>query len=649
MKQLSRLAMILGLSILFATNSALATDDVVINEHGIAVKLITRRDSTSRTRPDPAADGAPVPAFQYCYVLPPTPGGPTRVKALPSLTENGFYRVAYGKGKSTFFGWISEDDVVEWHHRQALRFSSRKGRALARFDLTEESAIARASGGRVGEPLAQEPDGIGDDLIVMPITRVSVKEVDEMSTEFYEVAFMAHRPSVSDGPTVTRAEATEQSTVDIVFVLDTTASMEQPIASVLASIEKVAQALSGKPELKARLRFGLVGYRDTVDDMGPSGMEYLSRVFCDLDEGADHQVFLRHLRSVTVAKVSSGGYPEDALAGIDAAINLDRLKWNPYGWKQIIVVGDSSIKGPMHPDPLEQYSAQGRTLASIEAKMQPGTGEMKHSNFVLSVVRIKDDDALGDHAVADQQFNTLIAGREHSGEMVQRRISGGRLSSFSDELMTKILEKIENYRVSVLNGSGPEGDPMRAGMGKSSAQFPYPLLELLASLPEEEEGKSISFKQGYCAEIDEEGNNLFVPSVFVRRGQLRSFNSIVSVLTGSLEDAGDPGSRDVQQVVLNLQMTATALNTAEPFTSDMELHVFMNAILGFPIKSEIFKVTPASLAAMNQADYDDWVKEVETLTHTLSSLLENAHIWRKLHPSAKERDEHAFVAITDLP
>ena len=649
--------LLLGAWILCAGQGAQAADDVVVNPHGIAVKVITRRSCSLRARPDVASPGSPVRCFSYYYVLPPSRLRRGTGGGLEDLTSEGFYRVASGRGSKTFLGWLHEDDVVEWHHRQALTFAPRSGRQPAEFYRTAEAALAATFQARMEARIAREPDRVGENLIVMPILDRHSVVWDEMPMSVYEVAFLAGDPGAhANGERdlkaaaygeMTHERALEQTSVDIVFVLDTSMSMEGPIAAVTASIEEAIRTLAGKPKLLAELRFGVVGYRDRWHDMGPQGMEYLTRVFCTLEEGRNHQVFVDRMRTLTCAKVNDD-YAEDALAGIALAMNLDALKWNPYAWKHIIMVGDASMKEPGHLIPECRTNDGNTSIAGTLARAQPAAGspreELLHSGFVISAIHVLNEYYEVDWPLAQHQMKTLVAGRTYPGEFIVTNAGEG----FATELGQKIVGKMEAFDTA--RKSLARGGPGPPAKGASAAQFPAPWLDLLRTLPKE--GHAVDtepFKRGHCREFDEDGNRLFVPSVFVRKAQLKSFNSIVTVLQGSLEDAGEPGSRSVHRVVVSLQAGAISLNTAEPFNPEMDLSQFMNAIVGFPIKSSIFKVTPASLAAMNQADYQDWVKEVGGVTQTLTALLDNAHIWRKLHPSARERDAHAFVPIADLP
>ncbi|MFH1688769.1 MAG: VWA domain-containing protein [Candidatus Eisenbacteria bacterium] len=590
--------------------------------------------------------------FRYWYVLPPDRGAPSRKLAdLESVTKDGFYRVSAGDTEGEFKGWIHEDDVVEWHHRQALRFAKRTSRDLAHFFPEQEQSERAASTGDVEGASHREPEATEGDLILMPLLDSREIKAADVEMNLFEVAFLSGRPGAgATDPTgeggidvpgidhrLTPNEVRELSTVDIVFVLDTTGSMGPPIAQVRRSISDVVNGLASKQDLREKLRFGLVGYRD-------SGDAYVSKIFCTLEEGKDHDHLLSVLGGIDVG--GGGDYPEDVLAGVDRATAAE-MKWNPLAWKNIVIVGDSSLKGPSHPMSGFKKNESSRSIPGMKAKLQPSrdTQALLESGFVVSAVRLKDPEYSADHPIGDRQFTELTTGREYMGLMIPVR-GGSSPEDFSGQLTEFILTGMDNFDVAVRKGGGRKA----AEPGTKESYFPYPVLDIIGTLSDDGDGgDGMRFGSRYCTEFDYEGNRLFVPHVFVRMGQLKSFNSMLEFLQGALEDAGAPGHRDVGNILKSLQIITTSLNLSEPITADMPLEKFLLVLLGFPLKTPIFHVTIGDLAAMSQVDYDDWVNGVRSTTETLDSLTENPNIWHKLHPTARDREAHAFVALADLP
>jgi Mg-chelatase subunit ChlD len=118
--------------------------------------------------------------------------------------------------------------------------------------------------------------------------------------------------------------------VDIAFVLDTTGSMSEEIASVKSTIQKVAQSLQGQ---EVSIRIGLVEYKDRTDP-------FVTKVYpMSSDLGA--------VSNQVSGIVASGGgdMPEDMNAGLHTALNS--LEWNPQAvTRAAFIIGDA----PPHLD-----------------------------------------------------------------------------------------------------------------------------------------------------------------------------------------------------------------------------------------------------------------------------------------------------------
>jgi hypothetical protein len=633
--------------------SALCADDIVIDDSGTPIKLVTTRSTSLHAEPDPGSASSPAKIFRYWYVLPPDPGMASRRHSdLGSLTRNDFYRVASGLSESDFKGWLAEDDVVIWNHRQALRPAAQKGRELVTFYASREEAVAAVRTGDTGAATHREPLSVND-LLLMPILEADEVRIDDEPNRVFKVAFVSAESNGSGGAATPRTAATggltksivrKQTTVDIVFVVDTTASMARPIEQVRASIARVARNLSRRTDLQQRLRLGLVGYRDTLDGVRPGPMEYLTKVICDLRSGADHGLFQRRLAEMKLAQGASEDYAEDVLAGIDTAME-DRLGWNPFAWKVIVVVGDSSAKTPDHPDLKSRKNAKGRTVQSIIDQAEGKKSSQAVSSYVISAVRIKDPLFLEDHVIGDRQFNRMVAGQSYNGRMISTQ-GGAVPGDFSKDLTDYLLEAVENFEEAILLSGGVRPPP--SGNARSDA-YPYPVLDLLRRLPDESTEPGERFAARYCTELDADGNRVLIPHLFARRGKLKAFTSYLDFLIGYLEDAGDPGSRDVTELISQLQSMSMALQMDETLTADMELDRILAGILDLPIKTRVFQLSFGELAAMSKPRFQQWVRSVDAVQEMLKGVIENQQIWFKLHPNAQDRDAHAFVALSDLP
>lgn len=134
--------------------------------------------------------------------------------------------------------------------------------------------------------------------------------------------------------------------VDLVFVVDTTGSMDDDIHAVQAEMRTIlAQLTRTNPDR----RVGVVGYRDRGD-------EYLTWTFLQLDA---HEGSIIH--AIDSLKVAGGGdRREHVYAGLNTALMLQ--PWRQHASQHIVLMGDAppqeNLPGAVTR---EQVLAQART------------------------------------------------------------------------------------------------------------------------------------------------------------------------------------------------------------------------------------------------------------------------------------------------
>ena len=131
--------------------------------------------------------------------------------------------------------------------------------------------------------------------------------------------------------------------VDLIFVVDTTGSMEDDIEAVKRDMREILAHLR---ERNPDHRVGIVAYRDIHDD-------YLTRTHAFLTDDDE-------LVQGAITGLSAWGgddWREHVYAGINTALNQD---WRPRASQHIILMGDA----PPHDD----YDNDPRTLESVTAR-----------------------------------------------------------------------------------------------------------------------------------------------------------------------------------------------------------------------------------------------------------------------------------------
>ncbi|MBX3232559.1 MAG: VWA domain-containing protein [Labilithrix sp.] len=144
-------------------------------------------------------------------------------------------------------------------------------------------------------------------------------------------------------PSIVRGQA-----LDVVFVVDTTASMGWAMTSVKSELHAVVTTLAAtNPDV----RYGVVAFRDRGDS-------FESKVGFRLD-GDQRQV---HAAIDWLTPLGGGDYPEHVHAGLDAGLR-GAGAWRPQAAHHVVVIGDA---------PAQDYPDDPRTFRSVteEARRQ---------------------------------------------------------------------------------------------------------------------------------------------------------------------------------------------------------------------------------------------------------------------------------------
>jgi Mg-chelatase subunit ChlD len=165
---------------------------------------------------------------------------------------------------------------------------------------------------------------------------------DKLATTLFVALFVLFSLNVNaqetekknDSKTVEKEILIVENQIDLVFVLDSTGSMQGLIEGAKAKIWSIANSMTSLPS-KPKIRIGLLTYRDKADT-------YITKLF-DLTDDID-KVFA-DLKSFQAD--GGGDEPESVNQAIDEAVN--KMSWektNPKVYKVIFLVGDA----PPHMD-----------------------------------------------------------------------------------------------------------------------------------------------------------------------------------------------------------------------------------------------------------------------------------------------------------
>ena len=347
-------------------------------------RVLTRPGTLSYSTPAPDTDPTQVlPAFQPLYVY---------------GAQSGWLQV----GPSISAGptaWVKDTDVVPWkqnivaaftnaagRERQFLFNSEARLRALMEHEALRQMQVkllADVAAGQVPEEsgiIAAEPEeyvNIVDQLYLMPILDF-VQDLHPLNYEENLLLKLASVPLNEGG----KGAIAGNFDAGIVFVFDTTRSMDPFIARTQKAVERIIGDLQGT-EVGDRVQFGVVAFRDNT--AGVPGLEYRTRTLLPLARRTDQTPVIATIRAATrVADVNSPGFNEDSLAGVEDAVELTNWEAtgnDPFDARIVILITDAGPKDARDANarsdigPAElQRAAQDKGVAIMTLHLQTGAG-----------------------------------------------------------------------------------------------------------------------------------------------------------------------------------------------------------------------------------------------------------------------------------
>ena len=383
----------------------------------------------------------------------------------------GWYKVGFSKDKSD--GWMRAKDVFEW--RQALlvsythpgepgegRYPVLMFKNLSQLkeivDSDDREQVVKEIYKQIENKkipagvVSMEPKrfvDINESFYLLPILKYQVVEIDGDEARFLQIAAAVPgkrgadtldnpdylKEAKADATTATKEQA-KNLKVDVVFVMDTTRSMQPYIDMTKEAVINIAKKLD--EDLASRIKFGLVGYRDSIKVVPK--LEYTSKNFTP--ELVDANTLVNLLEEkVKATPVGSHDYQEEVFAGIDTALNS---AWRDNALHFIILIGDASSHPLGHPQNTTGYGAEDLQRMAVDQKIH------------IIALHLKDKRAAKDHELASEQFGTLsrIRGAENDSALIE--IDAFKKDDFQKAVNTIISKVGDRTKTVLASASGDD-------------------------------------------------------------------------------------------------------------------------------------------------------------------------------------------------
>ena len=314
--------------------------------------------------------------------------------------------------KGEAIGWLPSQEVVEWRQQLTMAFTNPAGRERALLfrdrdflmklldanDRPAQVARLRQNLAVPNRPadfpvISIEPAthiDINRQFYLLPILRAEEGLLPNgfpvQALEVASVNLRRAREAQNVDPKLLanqaeRDEALRGYRAAIVFVIDTTISMGPYIDRTRDAVRRVYDGITAAG-LNDKVSFGLVGFRSSTK-ITPR-LEYVSNVFAQPAEVKDAKRFLELVSGVKEATVSSHTFNEDAMAGLETAIN--DIKWTGFAGRYIVLITDAGAirasdpnsKTGLDPDQVRQL-ALNQGIATFALHLLTPAGRRTHA------------------------------------------------------------------------------------------------------------------------------------------------------------------------------------------------------------------------------------------------------------------------------
>ncbi len=426
--------------------------------------------------------------------------------------------------------------------------------------------------------------------------------------------------------------------MDVVYVVDMTASMQKHIDATLKVIESITTKVVQNKELDNSVRFGLWGYRDSMEI---PNIEFNTKNYTP--ELQDVEGFKKTLATVKVAKVGSEDYEEDLFSGLDQAMR--NTQWTENAARIIVLLGDAPSHEPGH-----KWNASGKSAETLRSFAD----DNKLSIFAF---HIKDPRAENYWNKAEKQFKSLSTNRGMKEPMYH--------SAFSTDLdaFTRVSKLVADGLVDIVKSAKEGTAPEISALKDSGEDFSDEELEVVEKIQQ----------MGYAALVDWVGKekgveaprdivawvidkDLIDPTidsldvrVLVSKNQLDSLRTVLQeLMTAGRKNAisGDKFFDALQSIPAVASRCGDQIKAA---VSIAETGLFPEFLTDLPYESRIMSMSNDLWASWSQDQQESFLNDVESKIKLYTAIHDSPKGWVALNQD-DEPGEHVYVlSLYDLP
>ncbi len=599
-------------------------------------RVLTRPDAVIRAAPDAAAKAVDTPPpFAVLYVFERKTVGSAEWLAVGAPFAG------------PALGWIEADKTVAWSQQLLLAFSNPAYRLRNLFFDTKESAkrfyedenLAQAAESALAAADAGTPPAGSGIVSVEPKLFLDINEnlylLPILDSEDYLLGgvFPANLVKIAsipvEAPPPDPTAKLQDFDAAVVFVIDTTRSMDPYIERVKDAVRKLSAELAGTP-VGDKLSFGIVAFRDNTD-VAP-GVDYVSKVILAPTKGAKPADLEAALAGLGAATASTQTFNEDGMAGMETALGL--ANWDEFGGRFVIYISDAGARSG--EDPL---GATHKNPAEINALA-------RERGIATLVLHLKTEAGKAYHHLAEQQYQALAAWP--GIQPLYFPIENGDVAAFG-----KAVDDATSQIVSIIDtslGGGLVDPAATPGTQVQQATRLVGLAMQLAYLGRTGGQGAPDLFEAWTLDraMDNPTDLAFELRVLLNRTQINDLSDRLKALLDAATQAKQTGSQDFFRL-LRTTMARFVQDPAQLAKAD-QVGDFLNEFLAaLPYRSQILSIDEASWQSMGPAAQDEILSGIRSKLAAYQLLYDDVNRWTALWQGAPTAELVYPIPLALLP
>ena len=328
----------------------------------------------------------------YIQAFHPAPGQDSSAQPDPDgycLVSSSPYCVSEGEEIDKFRGWLPNNRVFVWDHREAVEFN-KDGEALS-WRAAEQKPIeifGNLDDAQSGQEFEfREDTATGQWPHYQQRFPIIDRHVGEDEIEYLEIGVIGDSYSGERKLTAGREALIQQQIetlkqgireLDVLIVIDATGSMGKFFASIGETVEKIQNAI-GATSVNS-VKYGALFYRDYTEEQNPDSWIHFYLQLRNPEE---------FRKEVSEMKSAGGADNPPTFYGLHTALNL--ITWRKNSTRMVVLIGDMGNEVPdkrnydldMVVEELEKWNC-----SFFAIQTQPGTNDDRAHRFDSQAMEI---------------------------------------------------------------------------------------------------------------------------------------------------------------------------------------------------------------------------------------------------------------------